>query len=589
MTRSRRNFSLALAIAAALVVGACTTVPTTSAPTVIRPIAENPPPVVCAPAQGGAPRNIVAAFLNCNGKNDPNHNGARQFLTTEERPHWSDSSATIIDFATPSNLAHHRIVVSGREIGTIDDSGAYIPALRGDGTGTGGLLVKQSIGLQKIKGKWRISSLSRQGLLIDAQQFQLYQQRALYFFDASNQHLVPDPRYTQMSAPGQLANWLVNGLADAPRGGPQSGLQSALPNQTGPTASISTKLSSDGKLIKIEIPGAAQLSASTLNRLAAQIAQTLAQVSPIEGIEITDGGVPVRIPSGQNGTIFNLSNLSSGFGVDVTGVAPDLYYVRGGGVYDALGQRVHGKVGSGSYGLNSVALRAGPDGTTNDLLVAGVRGAGAKQYLDIGTPAQLFPTKLSGDLSRPAWAPNAPEAWVGSGQHLFRVTWPSQTVRTVPVDVPEGVASGTIIAVRLSPDGSRVALVLRSNARPHTSQVYVGGVVRTGSDVRVTNLTPISPQAIKVNDVAWNDQLKLFVIGTNLITNSWGLWEVQCDGSLWTLRSNFGLPQAPGSLTVASGSVAVVSAGDTVWRQQAGSWEPLGVEDTHGTNPIYNE
>ena len=64
---------------------------------------------------------------------------------------------------------------------------------------------------------------------------------------------------------------------------------------------------------------------------------------------------------------------------------------------------------------------------------------------------------------------------------------------------------------------------------------------------------------------------------------------MQCDGSLWTLRSNVGLPQAPDSLTVASGSAAVVSADKTVWRQQAGSWSPLGADETHGTNPIYNE
>ena len=94
------------------------------------------------------------------------------------------------------------------------------------------MLIKQSIGLQKVNGDWRISSLSRPGLLIDANQFQLYQQRALYFFDAADQHLVPDPRYTQLTAPGELATWLIDGIGGPPRGGPQSGLQSAVPSQT---------------------------------------------------------------------------------------------------------------------------------------------------------------------------------------------------------------------------------------------------------------------------------------------------------------------------------------------------------------------
>ena len=109
MTVSTGRYWLLFATAIALLAGACTTVPTNSAPTVIRPVAVTPQPVVCT-QQGNAPRNVVSAFLNCNGKNDPNHNGARQFLTSEERPHWSDSSVTIIDFATPSNFSHHHIV-----------------------------------------------------------------------------------------------------------------------------------------------------------------------------------------------------------------------------------------------------------------------------------------------------------------------------------------------------------------------------------------------------------------------------------------------------------------------------------------------
>ena len=112
-------------------------------------------------------------------------------------------------------------------------------------------------------------------------------------------------------------------------------------------------------------------------------------------------------------------------------------------------------------------------------------------------------------------------------------------------------------------------------------------MVRNGNDVRVENLAPITPQAVSIRDVAWNDQFKLFAIGTDRLLGTWGLWEVQSDGSLWTLRSNSGLPQAPGSLTVASSAAAVVSAGDTVWQQQGSSWESLSGDDTFGRNPVY--
>ena len=100
-------------------------------------------------------------------------------------------------------------------------------------------------------------------------------------------------------------------------------------------------------MIKINIPGAAQFSASTLDRLAAQLAQTLAQVSQIEGIEITDGHAgpdpvrPERHPSS--------SRTCPAGSVYRSPVPPDLYYVHAGGVYDTLGQHLRGKVGIGSY------------------------------------------------------------------------------------------------------------------------------------------------------------------------------------------------------------------------------------------------
>jgi hypothetical protein len=269
------------------------------------------------------------------------------------------------------------------------------------------------------------------------------------------------------------------------------------------------------------------------------------------------------------------------FTVTAAGATPGLYYVRDHTVYDSNGVRLQGR--TDEYGLISVALSPRPDGIVQ---VAGVRIEGGHGALDVGTTTQMYRTSINGTLSRPAWAPDVDEVWVGSGSDLYRVSMPSRTVHRVQVDVPSGSGTGTIAAVRLSPEGSRVALVLRTHG---TSQIYIGEVVRSGTTVRVVNLAPISPQAVVIRDVAWNDQFKLFAIGTDKLLDGWGLWEMQSDGSLWTLRSNSGLPQSPNSLTVASGSVAVVSAGPTVWEQQASSWESLSGDETFGRNPIYAE
>jgi hypothetical protein len=264
--------------------------------------------------------------------------------------------------------------------------------------------------------------------------------------------------------------------------------------------------------------------------------------------------------------------------------APALYYVSGGAVFDQDGKRLPGPVGNGNYGLRSVALadRGGSQG----LLVAGVRGSPAT--LDIGTARRgLIATTVRGKLSRPAWVPGEREVWIGDGPRLDRVG-PSGVPQVIQVTSASGPASGRVAAVRLSPEGSRVALVL---ATPDGgSQLWLGAVVRGSSGkVRVDSLTPISPRGITVTDVAWNTELKLFAIGRDASSLEPGIYEVQSDGSLWNPKGIGNLPQGPDSITVTENVVASVSTGPTVWKQRAGSWVGLHGDETQGSKPVYVE
>ena len=107
-----------------------------------------------------------------------------------------------------------------------------------------------------------------------------------------------------------------------------------------------------------------------------------------------------------------------------------------------------------------------------------MRGSGLHQVLDIGTADQLKATTVTGMLSRPAWAPDVDEAWIGDGPDLFRVS-STGTVHKVQYTASAGRPSGRVAAVRISPEGGRVALVLTNVDRStSTSQVYVGAIVR---------------------------------------------------------------------------------------------------------------
>ena len=303
-------------------------------------------------------------------------------------------------------------------------------------------------------------------------------------------------------------------------------------------------------------------------------------------MSILDGGRPVTVSA--TGTRFTVSDFTSA--VNPANAPPALFYVLGGAVLDGSGKRLPGELGTGQDALTSVALasRLG----VQDLLAAGTTGPVTDARLLVGTERTgLHPTTLHGRLSRPSWAPNLDEVWIGDGPQVYRVTAGGQPT-VVPV-AGAGAFSGRVSALRFSPEGSRVAMIL-SASDGGSAQIWVGSVVRTPeqAQVRIDNLEPISPLGIRVTDVAWNDQLKLFTIGRELSSshaNVSNVYEVQVDGSLWTPRNIDKLPGAPDSITVSESLPAWVSVGGTVWAQSSGSWASPGRETTFGTNPIYLE
>lgn len=577
----RRLIGALLAIV--LATAGCTGVPRSSEPQVIssvggaRAAAQEP---VASPSPGADRRTIVAGFLSANARFDAHHAAARAFLTPEAKNRWSDTTVTIIDSPQIGNpSAENQVTVKGRVIGTIDASGVYTPKLQGDGLGGGEAAVPFTFGLARVKGQWRIDQLQN-GLLIDYQQFQTFYQRqwAVYFYDLAERHLVPDPRYTSLRDSTLLSNWLVTQLAKQPRPQLQGAVSTELPAQTKPKVTIGTTVS-------VEIPGASQLDATTRDRLAGQIALTLEQVNANAVYSITDSGRPVRIPA-AGGTQFSADEFEHLLGAERSGSKPpQLYYIRTGKVLNSRGKPVPGPLGTGRYGLDSVAL-ADLSGSGN-LAVAGVNGSPGHRRLLVGTEhGGLHRSGLVGtQLSRPAWAPDRNEVWVGDGPKIYRVVRGGRP-SVVPVTAGSGKVAGNITALRFSPEGSRIAVVL--TGPKDTSQLWIGAVVRNGRQVRVDNLHPISPSDVQVTDVAWNDQLKLFAIGKDTTTGLGGVFEVQCDGSLWSPKGLANLPDTPDSITVAKDQVAAVSAGTTVWVQRADRWVGLtGQTPTYGTKPIY--
>jgi hypothetical protein len=417
-------------------------------------------------------------------------------------------------------------------------------------------------------------------LLIDENQFsQYYNPRVVYFYDQAEQRLVPDLRYSPLTDSVALATWLIAQLA-APASG--SGLSTDLPS----IPNVSQLKVSVGRVLTVELPGANQLGADIKYRMAAQLALTLDQAVPNTSMQVNDGGEPVEIP--QLGTAqFSKSDFDDQ--LQSTGTSPQLYFIYKGGISDAAGDPVPGAMGSGGYNLTSAALSRA--GGSDRLRVAATSGTGAAQRLLLGeVGSTLRPSGLTGRLSRPAWMPDTDEVWIGDGPTLYRADTLGR-LNKVAITVSAGTAAGRIIAVQPSPEGARVALVIK--AAGGTSQIWIGAVSRSADSVQVIGLHAISPVGVKVSDVGWYDQRKLYAIGTDTVSSDPGVYETECDGSFWTADGIGELPNAPDTLAVASGGLPAVSVretevtGETVWVKRDGSWVSPEKGTTYGTAPTY--
>ena len=542
------------------------------------PIGGGVAPNPITPTPGMSPYALVSSFLDANAIGDSKHASARTFLNPAARNSWNDSTATVVQTTEIGGYVPGKpIVVRGRELGSIDARGVYTPTLQGSSAPPVQFLFQVT---KAADGQYRISKLHN-GVVVSENQFLTqYSQQSLYYFDLAQHYLVPDPRWTSINDGAQLSSWLANQLAD----GPSDLLSNAVTTDTLPAQTANANLTvTYGSTIKIEIPGSSQLDGGARDRLAAQISVTLAEAAHGRGFTITDAGTTVSVPD-ASGTEFSASEFG---GTSAAAPSPEVLYLRGGRVVDAKGHRLTGGIGSSPYFLSSVAAsRSVPGGA---LALAGVATLDGTPTLLVGSQASgLRPTSIRGATSRPAYAPERDEVWVGVGTKIMRVSVSGRTVTPAQVALPAPANGGRIVALRLSPEGSRIAVVIESGGR---QQLDIGAVVRTDGQVRIDKLQQLSPAGVVVTDLAWVERLKLYAIGYDTPSTDARLYSTGVDGSGWDGQSIGTLPDPPSTLSISLGQPGWVTSGDAVWVQSGGStWHSPGRGiRTPGTAPTYVE
>jgi len=523
---------------------------------------------VAPPAPGDDPRRIVDGYLRANANFQPNYSVARQFLTRKAAETWSSADSVSIYTGQLVGTGAD-VTLVGRQVGALDADRTFIPR---------DLDAKYSFGLVQEDGEWRIDD-PPPGLLVAKFAFDSFYERYDLFFVGSAGALVPDSVHLpDLRAPANVASTLVTELLEGPSRRLAPVVRTAAPPDA--TLDVDSVTLVDGVARVPLSEDVAQLPDRERTLLAAQLVYTLKQVIGVKRVLLQFEGRPVRVPGSQADDPSVPVDASFG---DLAPVDPsagqDLFVVRRGAVQRvAAGSQPPqvesrpGDLGEGRGAVEALAVSG------DESSVAVVTDGGTRLSETPTRQAALAPvlTGVTG-LLRPQYT-RAEELWAvgerGGRQQLWVTTRDGRADVSAPV-----LDEGRVLAFRVSPDGARVALLVRQGARTAlgVARVNRADTITVDGWRALDTSTPLNTSRIAVvQDVAWADAGTLVVLGSKDRRSPAAVSTVSADGAEIETE-----PQTndwrPVSLAVApQGGTAVVVAGDgAVLRDDGNQWAQL--------------
>ncbi|MCW2809927.1 MAG: lpqB [Friedmanniella sp.] len=565
----------ALLVALTLLLAGCVSVPTSGSVEKVpgaQPACQGCVNIVVAPPTAGDdPRQIVEGYLRATSNYQPNYSVAKQFLTRSAVEKWSPEAGASIYTGAPL-AAGNKVTFSGRLVGSLGADRTYTARDQP---------LKLDFGMVQQDGEWRIDS-PPPGLMVAQYSFtSFYEPFDLYFLGHGT--LVPDPIYLATSAgnPASVASSLMKALL----AGPSSWLKPSVTTEVPP----GTTLSVDSVTITngvAEVPlsdTVMDLTDEQRSLLAAQVVSTLKQVTSVVGVKFTVKQQPFRVPEADPGSLV--------VGVDtipreldpVPDVSGDtLYAVRKGAaqVVNATGasptlRRVAGPLGDGRYDVGSLAVSVS---NTDLALVTDGRTKLRRSPTSSVNGAPDVSTVLSGvtGLLRPQFS-RFGEIWaVGQRDGRQRI-WRVEGQKVTEVD-SHTLGRAPITAFKLSPDGTRMALIRQGPSGP---QLGLARITRSDKIVvdgwRVLNTTQDgAPLVRRMADVGWLDATTLLVLGAASKDAALAPIRVSEDASSIKPETQPSTPNAV-ELTVLprTGTAIVVDRSGQTFRDDGNVWQPF--------------
>lgn len=498
------------------------------------------------PQPGETPSEIVSGFLEATTSGEPDFDTAKKYLATGFRKQW-DPLARItvlsdrrneVGADTDPDATTATVGVNGNMAAVVDTKHAYEPA-HGD--------FRTQVHLVRQHGEWRIDRLD-DGLVLSASDFKrIYHSVNLYYFadlgadanrtdGAPRQTLVADPVYLRQQSPDALASTVTALL-----GGPTKWLAPAATS----AAPRGTKLYSqkqgqsvtldDSQSLKVRLGTAAdKLHGEQCTRLAAQLFATVQGQSSVrlKSVEVlrADGSSACEQSSAEAQS-YGPGNLVGASGERYfIGAEHQLYELPADGGTKAT--PVLGAFGSSKTAdLGSVAVRR------DERMAAGVKRNG--RHLVVGsldggearTSSLVSAAKNpKNGLSAPSWD-GFGDLWVADRNPAVSKLYvvPDGTGEPAEVTVPQ--LNGRIESLRVSSDGTRIALVVDEAGTP-TLQL---GLIKRGGSPAQPNFTVEDLRDLtagqSVSSMSWAGPSRLVVLGSDEGSGGQQIQYVSTDGS----------------------------------------------------------
>jgi Lipoprotein LpqB beta-propeller domain/Sporulation and spore germination len=509
--------------------------------------------VMSPPQPDWGPVQMVQNFILASAEFAEDHAIARQYLTAAASSSWrpGPGSAVIVIAAAPDvssvlppqlNSPKTEIVeVTAEELGSVNATGQYIPAADGQKT------LSQRFGLRQVNHRWRIDSLpamhgkfSRE-LLLTRNFFRLtYQPRNLYYFDPSYQNLVPDPVFLPVNT-ADPATVLVNALLAEPQGWLEGAAYSGFPAGSR-TVRVQIPPGSKTAIVDVSMPRTAA-TRSSLAEMSAQLVWTLTSTSygskTIQAVKLEVNG-RAWTPPGSASAVQDRTDYPQACLQPPR--SQSLYFLTASGAgrvltgHGTASAPVPGQAGTSQVPLTSIAVS--PD--QHFLAGTGPAAGGTLYTADLATAAQPRASESARNLharltglkvSAVSWD-NQDELWVAGTSHGRLAVRMLRGSGGAPVTVtlPGGIQRVT--ALRVAPDGVRVALIVSTKLGPH---VLLAAVVRSADQITLSSAGQLGVDLADPTALSWYDANHLLAVDQADIGPQ--LFEVPVNGDRSTFQS----------------------------------------------------